>query len=99
MGIINTTNLFNNSRGFDYTLNALNAASNFLFGDFLLVAIFVILLFSLRNSYFTDGLLSASVVTFLFSLMLWASGFIDFARVVVCFAVMIVAVAMSYMKE
>ena len=99
MAQINTSGLFSTSRGFDYTLNGLNTLSNYLLGDFILISIFLLVILTLRDNYFTDGLLSASVITLLLSFGLFASGFVDYTRVVVCFVMFLVAVAMSYAKN
>jgi len=84
---------------FSYTVAGLNTASNYLFMDFLLITLFVIILFMLRNYELRDSLLSASVITWILSLVLWISAFSDFTRVVVCFSVVLIAVAMSYFKD
>lgn len=84
---------------FSYTVAGLNTASNYLFMDFLLITIFVIILFMLRNYELRDSLLTASVITWILSLVLWISNFSDFTRVVVCFSVVLIGVAMSYFKD
>lgn len=99
MAQINTSSLFNGTRGFDFTLNGLNTLSNYLLGDFILISIFLLIIFTLRENYFTDGMISASVVTLLLSFALWSGGFIEYTRVVICFVVFIIAISMSYIKN
>lgn len=101
MAAINTSGLFGSgaNASFSYTVQGLNTASNYLFIDFLLLAIFLIMFFMLRNYEFRDTVLSASSITWIMSIVLWISGFADFTRVVVCFAVLLIAVGMSYFKD
>ena len=101
MAEIDTSLLFGrgDNASFMYGVRGLSTVSNYLFFDFLLISLFVIVLFLLRNYEFRDGVLSASVIVWVLSLGLWISGFVDFARVVVCFCIVLVAVGMSYFKD
>jgi len=101
MAVIDTAPIFGSgvNASFGESVIGLGVASNYLFIDFLLLSIFVILLFVLRNYEFRDGFLSASTVAWFVSLVLWISEFTDFARVVFCFSMLIAAIAMSYFKE
>lgn len=99
MSTINENLVFNGTNGFQSTVIGLNTASNYLLADFLLVAVFITLIFLLRNFESRDYFLSATVVTFLVSVMFWASGFTVYGRVILCFAGVVIAIAMSYFKD
>jgi hypothetical protein len=101
MATVDTSLLFGRGENasFMYGIRGLSEVSNYLIMDFLLVAMFLIVLLMLRNYEFRDGVLSASVITWIFSLLLWISDFVDFARPVVCFSVLLVAIGMSYFKD
>ena len=101
MAAINTSSLFGSgsNASFAYTIEGLNTASNYLFMDFLLMVMFVIVIFMLRNYELRDTMLSAATITWVLSIVLWISEFTDFTRVVVCFSVLLIAVAMSYFKD
>lgn len=101
MAAINTSALWGRGENasFDYTVKGINTVSNYLFFDFLLIAMFLIVLFMLRNFEFRDGVLAASTITWMLSIVLWISEFTEFSRVVVCFSIVIVAIGMSYFKD
>jgi hypothetical protein len=101
MSIIDTQQLFGSGENatFTYTVKGLNVVSNYLLMDFILIVMFVIVLFILRNFELRDGLLAASTVTWLLSLVLWISDFTEFSRVVVTFCVLIIAVGMTWIKQ
>jgi hypothetical protein len=101
MATIDTTALFGRGENasFMYGIEGLSTVSNYLFMDFLLISMFLIVLFMLRNYEFRDGVLSSSVITWILSIILWISGFVDFARPVVCFSVVLLAIGMSYFKD
>jgi hypothetical protein len=96
---INTSELFNATRGFDYTLIGLNTVSTGLLGYFLLMALFIITIVLLRNSSVVDRLLAAGVVIFITSLVFWSTGFSGFNVVVVSFSIFVVAVLFSFVKN
>jgi len=98
---INTSELFGRGANatFDYTVRGLNVASGYLLMDFVLISVFIIMLFTLRNYELRDGLLSASTVVWVISIVMWISGLVDFTRVVIAFCSLIIAIGMSYFKE
>ena len=101
MGTIDATTIFGRGENatFNYAVKGVNTASNYLFVDFLLLVMFIIIIFVLRNFELRDSFLTASVVTWLFSVMLWIGDLATFSRVVVCFSVVIIAIGMSYFKD
>jgi hypothetical protein len=101
MAVIDTASLFGSgaNASFGNTVIGFNTISNYLFTDFLLMVMFVIIVFVLRNYEFRDSFLASSTIVWLLSLVLWISQFTDFTRVVVCFSVLVVAIAMSYFKD
>lgn len=101
MATIDTTEVFGRGENasFDYAVRGLNEVSNYLFIDFILIALFLIVLFMLRNYELRDGLLASTAIVWLFSLVMWISEFTDFSRVVICFCGIIVALGMSYFKD
>lgn len=101
MATIDTATIFGRGENasFDFAVRGLNVASNYLFIDFVLIGIFVIVLFILRNYELRDGLLAASTITWLLSIVMWMSNFADFSRVVIAFCGIIIAIGMSYFKD
>lgn len=99
MASIDLNTVFNGTNGFQSTFVGFNEASNYILGDMLLAAIFIILIFMLRNYEFRDTLMSSSTVLWIVSILLWAGGLTDFTRVTVCFSVLLVALLYTYVKE
>lgn len=101
MAVIDTAPIFGSgsNASFGDSVIGLGIASNYLFIDMLLLSVFIIVIMFLRNYEFRDIFLSASTISWFVSLILWISEFTDFTRVVVCFSILVVAVAMSYFKE
>ena len=98
MTTINTTGLFGtgNNANFGYTLAGVNTISNQLLFFFILLALFVIIIFMLRNYQFKDSFLSASAIVWIFSLLFWMGGYVTFAYAVVTFSLVVLAVLFSY---
>lgn len=96
---INTSDLFNATRGFDYTLIGLNTASNNLLSIFLLMAVFIALLFGLRGFLFADRFLSASIATFIVSLLFVATGFTSIGVVSVWFSIVVIAILLTWVRD
>lgn len=101
MAVIDTAPIFGSgvNASFGNSVIGLGVATNNLFVDLILVSVLVIVILLLRNYELRDSLLSASVMVWLVSLVLWIGSFTDFSRVIVCFSILIVSVAMSYFKE
>lgn len=99
MASINVDTLYNGTNGFATVLTGFNEVTNYVFGDILLAAVFLIIIFMLRNFIFRDAFLSASTVTFIVSILFWASGFTTFTRSVVCFSILVLAIAYSYFND
>ncbi len=99
MSSVDLNQVFNGSNGFQSTFIGLNEASNYLLGDIVLAAVFIIIIFMLRNYEFRDTFLSSSTITMLVSILLWAGGVSNFARVAVCFSILVIAFFYSYLKD
>ena len=96
---INTNELFNGTRGFDYTLIGLNTVSNDLFSIFLLLCVFIALLFGLRGFLFADRFMSASIATFIVSLLFVATGFTSTGVVAVWFSIVVISILLTWIKD
>jgi len=101
MAVIDTGVIFGSgvNASFGNSVVGLGVATNYLFIDFLLLSVFVIILFVLRNYEFRDTFLSASTILWIVSLFLWIGEFTEFSRVITCFSILVIAIASSYFKE
>lgn len=101
MSEIDTTQIWGRGENATFIKNTqgLNVVSNYLFADFLLIALFIFMIFLLRDFKFSDSLLLASVVGFIASLFMLLAGIVDFTRPMVLFALIVVAYLFSSTKE
>jgi hypothetical protein len=99
MSSVDLNTVFNGTNGFQSTFVGFNEGSNFILGDMLLAAIFIIIIFMLRNYEFRDSLMSSTTIVWIVSLLLWAGGLTDFTRVAVTFSILLVALLYTYVKD